>query len=147
MPYPSGLDYYINLKRAEHKKIVTSVGLNKTTEKFRIDIAYLELIVKHLIVNPALQLQIERIWSRKKELVYTYNRLDISQYTLPGGSLSYLTPNLFEGMQVPPIFFGNQLNILKIIYLFFFLFLVFFQSQKREVYDIFFIFFYFTKLY
>ena len=84
------------------------MGNNQTDKKYRVDLEYLELIVKHFIINPALQMSIERIWSKKKHLVYTYNRLDITQYTLPGGSLSFLTSNLFEGNQIPPIFFGKK---------------------------------------
>jgi len=95
------------LRRSDNKKIITVVGDADDDKTYRVDIEYLELIVKHLIINPTLQLSIERLWNSKKELVYTYNRLDVTQHTLPGGSLSYQTPNLFEGSQIPPIFFGN----------------------------------------
>ena len=95
------------MRRTDNKKIITVVGDADDDKTYRVDIEYLELIVKHLIINPTLQLSIERLWNSKKELVYTYNRLDVTQHTLPGGSLSYLTPNLFEGSQIPPIFFGN----------------------------------------
>ena len=71
----------------------------------------MELICKHYIINPALQLEVEKIWSNKKELGYTYNRLDVSRHTLPGGSYSFLSPNLFEGNQIPPVFFGNLISI------------------------------------
>ena len=134
VPYPSGLDFHINLKRAKDKNIITHFG-DETNVKYRIDIAYLELICKHYIINPALQLEVEKIWSNKKELGYTYNRLDVSRHTLPGGSYSFLSPNLFEGNQIPPVFFGNLISISVYIVLSFVFFLVFFQSQKRTLGD------------
>ena len=108
------------------------VGDNQEDEKYRVDIEYLEMIVQHLILNPMLQMSIERLWTKHKQLVYTYNRLDISMHTLPGGSLSYLTSNLFEGNQIPPIFFGKYKKLILKTKLGLYSFIsVFFQSQKR----------------
>ena len=115
VPYPSGLDFKIGLRRTDHTKLVTAVGDNQTDKKYRVDIENLEMIVQHLVLNPMLQMSIERLWTKNKRLNFTYNRLDISMHTLPGGSLSYLTPNLFEGNQIPPVFFGNnKINCINI---------------------------------
>ena len=70
--YFSEIKVTITLHKAADNKIITATK-PEDSNTYRIKIEYLELLVKRLILNPNLQLQIDNIWN-DKPILMAYNR-------------------------------------------------------------------------
>ena len=71
-PFPSNLDIHIGCHLADDTLIITATKENDTT-RYRILIAYLELVIKRLIINPKLQTNLEKLW-KNNNLRFCSNR-------------------------------------------------------------------------
>ena len=101
--------------RNKNEVLITRKNPNDQNE-YRINLHYIELTLPRFLLNPLDQIRIENIW-KTKPIQLIYNRFEVAEYTIPKDSLTWTSPNLFDGYTSPVIFF------------------VFVQSQARAVGD------------
>lgn len=101
--------------RNRNEVLITRKDANDNND-YRINLHYIELTLPRFLLNPLDQIRVENIW-KKRPIQLIYNRFEVAEYLIPKDSLTWTSPNLFEGYTSPVLFF------------------VFVQSQARAVGD------------
>lgn len=68
-------------------------------DTFRLRLAYLEVVIPRLEVIAEEQIKFEKIW-KQRPIEMIFNRLQVRQFTIPAGSLTFTTDSLFLGEQI-----------------------------------------------